>query len=302
MSAEAQRTFGGRARGAEQNPIVLRAAEPGCRGVVVVTHPGALDVETYEVLATELPDDVGVYVLAIDRVPEYQHAVLSGGRLHVSLADIASRFTTILAELVEGLPYVMIGWSFGGVVAYSVAESTSGVHSPEHLVLLDSIAPGAGDPGRTLGAALPVREALDWFALYLGAKRNCQLGFTPADFHDVTVEDGLGVIVERAVDRGGLFPDTSVAGLRKAYETYVAGVLRNKHLHDGYSPGRLRCPVSLVRPTRGLFEDVSRLGWRELVGEGLTIHECTGDHYSMLSDQDSVSLVSWIVESALDGR
>lgn len=292
---------GGRGRGVEPNPVILRGAGVGSSGAVVVMHPGALAVETYEVLAAALPDDIDVYVFAIDRVPEYRHAVLTGEPLDISLADIADRFTKILVEVVAGMPYVALGWSFGGVVAYAVAEGgASQGHPPEHLLLLDSIAPGVGDPGRTLGAMLPDREALDWFALYLGAKRNCPLGFTPADFHGVGVETGLQMIVERAIHRGALFADTSVAGLRKAYETYVAGVLRNKQLHDGYAPGALRCPISLVRPSRGLFDDVSRLGWRELVGDQLAVHKCAGDHYSMLSDEDSVSLVSSLAGSALD--
>jgi thioesterase domain-containing protein len=279
-----------------ENPIVLRE---GGAGALVVTHPGALRVETYEVLAAALPEDIGMYVFAIDRLPEYHRSVLSGDPLEITLSDIAERFAKDLTVHIGQSRYAVLGWSFGGVVAYAVAETASQERPPEHVLLLDSIAPGSGDPGRELGSVLPDREALDWFALYLGAKRNRPLGFTPADFADVDLEGGLRIILDEAISRGALFGDTSVYGLRKAFETYVSGVLRNKQLHDGYTPEKPRWPVSLLRPRRGLFDDVAELGWDGLLGDRLAVHGCAGDHYTMLTDPDSVGLISGLVDSAL---
>lgn len=297
MSPEPRRTGRGFPGPARENPIVVRAADSDSTGALVITHPGALAAETYETLAKLLPATTSVYVYAIDRIPEYWEPETSPSAL--TLTDIAERFAGELFDEVGDLPYALLGWSFGGVVAYAVAEAATRVRGPEHLLLLDSIAPGGGDPGKDLGTVLPDREALDWFALYLGAKRGCPLGFGPADFTGVGVDEGLDLIVRRAVERGALYDGTTASGLRKAYETYVEGVLRNKRLHDGFRPSPPRWPVSLVRPARGLFDTVSRLGWDELVGDQLTVHRCTGDHYSMLSDPEPTAMLAGIVESAL---
>lgn len=268
-------------RSAEENPVVLREAAH----TLVITHPGALGVETYEVLAAALPEHIGVSVYAIDRLPDYRHSVLTGADLDVTLADIAAGF----AARING-PHTLLGWSFGGVVAYAVAEQTS----PDRLILLDSIAPGTGED---LGGVLPDREALDWFALYLGAKRRTPLGFVPADFTDKSLDEGLKLILEEAIERRALFADTSIDGLRKAFETYRGGVLRNKQLHDGFTPRSPQWPVHLVRPKRGLFNDVLELGWDALVGD-LTVHACGADHYTMLTEPEPVRVIAGVITDA----
>lgn len=283
------------------NPIVVRDIAAHSIGALMVTHPGALDVKTYQVLAAQLPDNIAVYVLAVDRVLEYRRSVLSGDELDISLVAIAERFARQLVDLVGRLPYVLLGWSFGGVVGYAVAEAMVARRAPAHLVLLDSIAPGPGDPGSKLGTALPDREALDWFALYLGAKREHPLGFSPDHFTGVSIEDGLRIILDKGISSGALFDGTTVDGLRKVFETFLGAMLRNKQLHDGYTPSPPRWPASLVRPSRGLFDNVARLGWEDLVGAGMPVYHCAGDHYTMLTDPNSAKLISGIVESALSG-
>ncbi|MEV0700904.1 thioesterase domain-containing protein [Saccharopolyspora sp. NPDC050389] len=273
-------------------------AAPGAdEGVVVVTHPGALLVRSYEALAEEL-GGIGLGVLQIDKIPEYRRSMLGGEPLEITVAEIAERFVAEIHEFAGDRPVVLLGWSFGGVLAYGTAERLAADRVVEHLFLLDSIAPGEGDPGKKFGDSLPSREGLDWFAMYFGAKRGAPLGFAYSDFENMTTTEGLSAILERCKQRGIMERDTSVAGLRKVFEAFVDGILRNKQLHDGFDPGPPAFPVTLVRPQRGLFDDVSSLGWEPVVGD-VAVHYCPGDHYTMFSNPEAAKSIAALVDSAL---
>ncbi|GCB44115.1 thioesterase domain-containing protein [Streptomyces sp. NL15-2K] len=271
----------------------FRTAAPGRRTVYLV-HPGALPAQVHRGLADALPEGDGLTVLDLASVPEYAEAALTGGRAATTVEALADRLLTAMGPVTG--PYTLAGWSFGGVLALAMSHKTPAVRCPERLVLLDSIAPT--EEYQQPDDALEPDLLLGWFAMYLGAKRGRPIGLAPGRLAGRGVDDGLTVVLDTAVAAGALHPDTPLPGLRKLYDTYVDGLLRNNRLTAPHRPGPAPLPLVLVTAERSLIPDDPTLGWRPLAPQGLTLHRCPGDHYTMLSRPDSLGVIAPLLNAA----
>lgn len=273
-------------RGAPGAVRRFRAAEPGGSTVFVV-HPGAMPPTVHRVLAAALPDGHGLTVLDLSALPEYQSPARTDRWADTTVERLAERLLALLDEEQPECPPVLAGWSFGGVVAHTMVHAMAPHRRPGRLVLLDSIAPT--ESHQRSDDELETRLLLGWFAMYLGAKRG-----RAVDVRDgrIAGDDGLAVVLETAIAAGALTADVSLPGLRKLYETYVDGLLRNNHLTAGHRPPPARIPLVLVKAERSLIPGERDLGWHALAGHGLTVHPCPGDHYTMLTRPDAAAAIA----------
>jgi len=257
-------------------------------------HPGGLTPGAWSGLADRLPEDVGLSVLDLQNVPEYFAAALTGGLPDITLPQIAARAAgELAADRPAGVPVALVGWSFGGVVAYEIARGVAGVR---RLVLLDSIAPthDFGTADDLLRPALLIR----WFAMYLAAKRGKPLDAEPG-IAAPTTEAGLSTVLSAFSASGVLPTGTEPAGLRKLYDSFVAGLHRNNHLAVPYQPPRTESPITLVKPVRSLLPEFDDLGWGEL--GPVRVVPAPGDHYSILFDPSAWAVVADLVTGPASG-
>ncbi|MFD4596526.1 alpha/beta fold hydrolase [Streptomyces sp. NPDC058464] len=276
-------------------PVVrpFRQAAPGGRTVYVV-HPGALAAQVYRGLADALPEGDGLTVLDLSGVAEYAQAALNGGRAATTVQDLTDGLAAHLEP--EQGPYTLAGWSFGGVLAHAMTRTLPAGRLPRSLVLLDSIAPvdAYKQPDNALEPAL----LLGWFAMYLGAKRDRAVIVDPAALAGRGTDEGLPLVLDAAVAAGALAADTPLPGLRKLYDTYVDGLLRNNRLTAPYRPGPAPLPLVLVKAERGLLPEDASLGWESLAAHGLTVRPCPGDHYTMLARPDALAVLAPLLHAA----
>lgn len=266
---------------------------------VVMLHPGAMPVTVYRTLTDRLarPRDgespVALWLVDLDQVPEYTASALSGGTPRTSIREMAAAVEEGLraaGALAPGMPWVLSGWSFGGVVAYELASRLSSTELPRRLVVMDTIAP-VPDFTKDDGDLSP-ELILPWFAMFLGAKRGVALPL-PQGERPLTLDD----VLSGAVSAGALPPDTSVAGLAKVYQVFAAGLRRNNLMCSGFQAGPARVPVTLVRPDGSLLDTPEPLGWGQLT-DNLAVVGCPGDHYSMFSDAAAVETVTTVIREA----
>ncbi|WP_327178439.1 thioesterase domain-containing protein [Streptomyces sp. NBC_01335] len=274
-----------------EQPLVHRlkaAAED--RHTVYLVHPGALDASVHRSLADALPDGIGLTVLDLGGVAEYWQAALTGGHADTTLDALAARLMTAVGIGSGDGPYLLAGWSFGGVVAHAMTALAAPRRRPSRLVLLDSIAPV--DAYKHDDDALEPSLLLNWFAMYLGAKRGRLVPVEEEQLAGLGTEDGLKVVLEAAIAAEVLLPSTPLPGLRKLYDTYVDGLLRNNRLTLPHRPTPSPVPVVLVRADRGLVPGDRGMGWESLAPHGLDVRECPGDHYTMLLRSDAATTVA----------
>lgn len=272
-----------------QIPQTVRQLKPaGSAGNLFLVHPGALDAAVHRTLAEALPPAIGLTVFDLSGVPEYADAALTGGHADTTIEALASRLLGDLGRVGDGRPYALAGWSFGGVVAQEMVAQQAADARPGRLVLLDSIAPTQAYQPGDLEPSLTLR----WFALYLGAKRGRPVELAAGQLAGCGHEDGLLIIKDAAVAGGALRPDTPIFGLRKLYETYTDGLLRNNRLTMAHRPSPASVPLVLVRAEHGLIPGDPTLGWDELAAHGLETVQSPGDHYTMLTRPDAAEVIA----------
>jgi thioesterase domain-containing protein len=276
---------------ADHRPVLHELAS-GAGPLAAIVHPGVFPVTVYQGLADELAGECTVVVLDLTGLPQYWNATLAGGQPDISIEDIADRFTDELAARAAPMSCtVLVGWSFGGVIGYAMVERSATVRPPE-LLLLDSIAPAEKFP-EDLTRATPV--LLSWFAKYFGAKRGVPLHLDQNRFAATSIDDGLAIIRDTAAGRGAMRADTPVVGLRKLYDTFVDGLLRNTRLTNAYRPQPARQELTLVKPEGSLRPASRDLGWSGLAAAGLRVHDCPADHYTMLADPAATAAIAGFV-------
>lgn len=124
-------------RRTEESPHVLelRAGRPG-GPVLFLVHPIGGDVLSYRDLANALPEEVTVVGL--------RAAGLEAGTPFGSIQEMAAAYLHEVRRIQSAGPYLLAGWSMGGVVAYEMARQLSfEAADAASVVLIDSYAPGS---------------------------------------------------------------------------------------------------------------------------------------------------------------
>jgi thioesterase domain-containing protein len=271
--------------------VVCRFNPQGTKMPVFCTHPVGGSVACYSDLATALGESQPLVAL---------QAVGLAGEAE-PLRTISAMATRALDEIralrPEG-PYALLGWSYGGCIAFEVAcRLRAAGESPPLLVLADSWSPLRGFD--SADAALDDARALAWLA---------------ASVYGASIGDPLAVHARlQGRPRGEAIDELD----RLAREAGVRAPIPRDHLRHllavfqanataltRYEPERYEGAAVFLRPTsrsadveRGIealgFEGAKREAfaahvfapietWQGLVGR-LTVHDVPGDHYSMLA-------------------
>ncbi len=251
---------------------------------VVVVHPGALDVRVWQQVTTQLPADVDVTVVDLQRVQRYALAAIHPSAGLPTVNELADTVTDVIDRV---RPTVVAGWSFGGVVAQAALSRTTPL-PPDALLLLDSIAPVSSfvmddDFDRAVLA--------DWFGMYLCAKQGVARPREP-----IPTEPGEAMLAW-FIKAGALRPATTVPGLQKVHAAYLGGLNRNNEIVRAHQARPHPTPTVLIRPVDGLLSGRDHLGWSELNPDTTTV-ACPGDHYSMFSEPVVARLLLDLLDSA----
>jgi thioesterase domain-containing protein len=248
------------------SPLV--AIQPRGTGVpLFCVHPALGSVARYDALARQLGTDRPFYALTSiglerDQAPDTR------------VEAMAERYLEAVRGVQPAGPYLLGGHSFGGLVAFEMAQQL--VRAGEHvavLALLDTVAPGPawqGDPAdhEALGIAAFLREV-----------------DVPIDV-DALRELGPDDQLQRCLDAmaaAGRIPAGLDLDQVRRMVTWRTRIVPGAYRH--YVPQRYPGDVTLFRASEPLF-DASMIdpfaGWTALSAQPIVEHRVPGDHYSML--------------------
>ena len=175
----------------------------------------------------------------------------------------------VLRRVQPSGPYVLAGWSMGGLVAYEMARLLHAAgEEVELLALLDADVPAASEAPR---------DATE-LAVEAGAQH---LGLDPAELSDVPAEQRLEALLERARQRGLLANEVEMRWVRWLIDGYRIAVAATQRYRPQPYAGRLVLLRAMEHDAAGGDTD-DTLGWGALAGGGVEVHPVPGTHQGMV--------------------
>jgi thioesterase domain-containing protein len=285
---------------AERHPEALRnqrQESAGARPLVPIqaggqgppffcVHPVGGDVFCYADLARHLGGEQPFYGLRSVGITE--------GEPLRTIEEMAATYLAAVTEVQRRGPYLLGGWSFGGVVAYEMAQQARRRGDDvEVLALIDS---GAPDPaiaveeeGERDEAELACRLVLEFARLSAGdlERATAELVALPAAER---LEAALGYARRAGVLPANLSPAQAAAMARRLTAVLAANLAALRSYAPAPYSGRVVLFRAAERPA-GWRTDPA-LGWGGLVDGGLEICELDGDHDSVLQEPRVATLAA----------
>jgi thioesterase domain-containing protein len=203
------------------------------------------------------------------------------------LGEFSRPVTRIASEYVEAIrsvrpdgPYYLVGWSFGGVVAYEMASILERQgQQVGFLGLLDTLEPGLAREWMTDDL-----DVLIEIGRHVSQRAGQQFSITRAALEPLDEPERIGRLVS-ALHEYGVPSSMTAEVIRARYETPRARYASAR----GYVPGRFSGALTLFRATVNNHVDVNpffahvgprrqrTLGW-SLVSSQVTVHDVPGEH------------------------
>ena len=231
-------------------------------------HPAGGTVFSYVGLAHQLGPDQPLFGLQATGIDQDQQPC-------ASIEEMATRYIEAVREFHPRGPYLLGGWSFGGVVAFEMARQlqAEGEHVPL-LVLLDSRIAQSEEADEEDSLRL-----LAGFALDIGLPLD-RFGRSPEHLMKLGTDDQLAYLLEEAKGADLLPSDISLRQLQLLLDSYRTNVRALRR----YKPRPGQAKIALFKASRqlGVRLQDETLGWSSLTELDVEIEVIPGDHYTIL--------------------
>lgn len=204
---------------------------------------------------------------------------------HTRVEEMAADYVHAIRAAQACGPYLLGGWSMGGLVAFEMACQLQRQGQQVALVaLFDSIAPDAARLMRENEQARLVTN----FAFHLGLSLE-ELANVSKQFLSLDEEAQLRHLFKLA-QRAGIFPKGfNLTQLNHLFKVYRS----NNEAALAYRPRACSAPLVLFRAAETLDEELmdTTYGWSRLAEGSLEVEVVTGNHFTML-EEPHVSLLA----------
>jgi thioesterase domain-containing protein/acyl carrier protein len=203
--------------------------------------------------------------------------------------DIAAYYIEAMQTLQPNGPYLLGGHSFGGVVAFEMAQQLLQMgHEVALVAIIDAIAPIVDNKPNCLGE----EEAtyLSDFASYIEYMFSLNLEVSKETLADLTTEEQLHYLKERLIRVNLLPPDAEITLVRGLVQVYMASLKAHRcYLPSGMLPTRIALfRAQDIDEKEGDIEELLQmlkeptLGWKEMSGT-VDVHRVPGNHMTMMA-------------------
>jgi thioesterase domain-containing protein len=253
----------------------------GSQPPLFFVHPAGGNVLCYLDLARRLGRDQPFYGLMAPGLNGEQS-------LYTRVEDLAAHYIETLKTVQPEGPYILGGWSFGGIVAYEMAQQlVAQGQKVSHLLLLDS---GA----RTSSGEDIEDEVEDDDAALLVNLLSEDLPISTENLRQFQGDEQIDYILKRAMEEHLAPPDVEVAQARSLLRVYRT----NEKAGRKYVPQVYPDTITLfktAKPTvtpssdgsaasermKKIIQDPT-MGWGELVAGGVRVVDVPGTHITMV--------------------
>jgi amino acid adenylation domain-containing protein len=193
---------------------------------------------------------------------------------HTRIEDMAAAYIDALRAVQAEGPYLLGGWSMGGVVAFEMAQQ---LHRQGHevglLALLDSYAP---NPAESI-----IDDDMDLAISFAGDLAGLSMQELPIaydDFRQRDQDEQLLYLLDMAKAANIVPADTDPRWIKRLFEIFKA----NMYALRSYTPSIYPNRIALFRAAMDACDPT--LGWSALSSEPVAIQNIPGDHYGLLAE------------------
>ena len=247
----------------------LRAPREGSNAVpVFVFHPAGGSTVVYEPLLKRLPEDTPMYGLE---------------RVEGSIQERAAEYVPKLLEMNGGRPFILAGWSLGGVLAYACAIGLKRAGADVRFVgLIDAVRAGEDIPQ----TKDEIRARWDRYALFAQRTFNVEIPAIPYDELEKLDDEGQVRFVLDAVKAAGVdIPGGIIEHQRTSYLDNRAIDTVEIEPYDGhvtlYMADRYHDDAIMFEPRYGIRQADG--GWGEYVAD-LEVVPIGGEHIQAIDE------------------
>src|ERR1700682_3055095 len=243
----------------------LVAIQPGgSKRPLFLVHPAGGHVFPYVHLVQLLGPDQPCYGLQARGLEDGQDR-------HARIEDMAAHYIQALQTVQPTGPYLLGGWSMGGVVAFEMAQQLHAQHQRVALLaLLDGRIP---TPDETFPQE--DSEAISLVERYFG------ISFGPMDsLAELPKDEQLASILEQAKSAGLVPAELEVSQARRFVQHVRSDLRATQNYGLRLYPGR----ISFFKASETLLGTSldPTLGWSEWAGGGVEVHVVPGNHANLM--------------------
>lgn len=239
----------------------------------VCVHPLSGTIFCYVELAHALGNTRPFY--ALEAV-----GLRDGEEPHSRIEDMAGSYLEALRDVQPAGPYLLGGWSMGGMVAFEMARQLEA--EGQHVALLAVLDAHPAPPDIGPGDQTLLRS----FVQDLGLSPD-ELTVSVAELWELGPDDQLACVLELARAGGLVPPDADVSGLRRQLRVFT----HNLRAMRDYTPRPYPGPVTLIEASATGGARDRAAPWEKLAAGGMMRYTVPGDHYTMLR-QPNVSTLA----------
>jgi amino acid adenylation domain-containing protein len=232
----------------------------GTKPAFFCVHPVGGEVVCYAELARQLGPEQPFYGL---QVPWQKPAQ--------TIEEMARAYLAEMQTVQPAGPYLLGGWSMGGVIAFEMANQL--VQQGQEVALLalfDSCAPTIRPK---------IRSLIEQFGKELEGTFDKKLYLDYTQLQDLSVDEQLTRLYTQTMQADLLPPDLELEQLQRMFAIYTRNVEASRLYQPPCYAGRLTI-FSICAQVSGAV-DVD-LGWQALTQQEVEVYPLSGDHYTML--------------------
>lgn len=266
----------------EWSPLV--AIQPhGSRTPLFCVHPIGGHVLCYVKLAHEIGLDQPCYGLQARGLEQDEPPA-------ISIAAAATDYIAAIRAVQPHGPYLLSGWSFGGVVAFEMAQQL--LRQGEEVALL-ALLDSSLDPPIQAGLT-PTEEILN-LAWGLGGIFGKELDLTAEELEGRDQEEQLAYLLDRIRQLELLPADIGLPQMRRYLSIFRTSVTAAHSYVPQVYPQSILLLLAEDMPSE--LQAARMEDWGSVAGGGLRIGRVPGNHYSMMHAPEQMARQ---IRSALD--
>jgi len=271
-------------RGASLLPLQTHPLHPA----IFCIHPVGGDLRCYQQMAKHIGQHrhvMAIRPLGVDR----------GSKPHDSIQELAADYVTLVREYQAEGPYLLMGWSTGGIFAYEMAHQLIGAGQTVDLTFIDTPTSAILEHVDLHDDARFLYDLVNFSNWFSGAAIRIEY----AELKEMRSTEALDRILYETKQHGIL----PASATREDLERRIDMCRHHLRAAMNYQPQSINQPVLMYRPQQSAVLSLASgrqltddLGWAPILGDRLQIHRVSGDHFSMLTGTNAQQLASAIIE------